>query len=214
MKKIFTIAFAATMFFAGQANAQVKAGIKAGLNLTSMSLSEKMFSSENRAGFFVGPTVNFTLPVVGLVLDASLLYDQRSAKMKYVDESSSELESTVKQKALNVPINVRYGLGLGSTASIYLFAGPQFGFNVGSKDFKWTDGSSYALKSTQFSINVGLGVMLMKHMKHLQLSANYNIALGKTGELTPGTVIKDIVKGSKVDEGRINAWQISAAYLF
>ena len=51
-------------------------------------------------------------------------------------------------------------------------------------------------------------------MKHLQLSANYNIALGKTGELTPGTVIKDIVKGQKVDEGRINAWQISAAYLF
>lgn len=53
MKKFFAIAFAATMFFAGQANAQVKAGIKAGLNLTSMSLSEKMFSSENRAGFFV-----------------------------------------------------------------------------------------------------------------------------------------------------------------
>ena len=211
MKKFFVIAFAATMLFAGHASAQVKAGIKAGLNLTSMSLSEKMFSSENRAGFFVGPTVNFTLPVVGLALDASLLYDQRSAKMKYVDDANNELGNTVKQKALNVPINVRYGLGLGSTASIYLFAGPQFGFNVGSKDFKWTDGSSYALKSTQFSINVGLGVMLMKH---LQLSANYNIALGKTGELTPGTVIKDIVKGQKVDEGRINAWQISAAYLF
>ena len=129
MKKFFAIAFAATMLFAGHASAQVKAGIKAGLNLTSMSLSEKMFSSENRAGFFVGPTVNFTLPVVGLALDASLLYDQRSAKMKYVDDANNELGNTVKQKALNVPINVRYGLGLGSTASIYLFAGPQFGFN-------------------------------------------------------------------------------------
>lgn len=210
MKKFFAIALLATTMFATQANAQVKFGLKGGLNLTNMSLSEKVFNSENRTGFFVGPTVNFTLPIVGLGVDASVLYDQRSAKMKIEDGEKTESQ-TIKQNSVNIPINVRYGFGLGNTASAYLFAGPQFGFNVGDKEFKWTSGSSYALKNTQFSVNVGVGVMLMNH---LQLAANYNFALGKTGELTPGGAIKDVIKGQKVDEGRINAWQISAAYLF
>ncbi len=43
------------------------------------------------------------------------------------------------QKSLNIPVNVRYGFGLSSLANVFVFAGPQWGINVGDKNFKWND---------------------------------------------------------------------------
>ena len=198
MKKILTIAvlFAALMT-AVPAKAEVKFGLKGGLNLTSMSLDANAISKSNQAGFFIGPTFKFTIPIVGLGFDASALYDQRKAE---VDDTS------IKQQSIQIPINLRYGIGLGSTASIYFFAGPQFGLNVGDKDIK-TDVCNWTFKSSNISANVGLGLMLLRH---LQISANYNFGLGKTGELEqdiPGAI-------KSIDDGKLNAWQIGVAYFF
>ena len=197
MKKILTVVvlFAALMT-AVPAKAEVKFGLKGGLNLTSMSLDANAISKSNQAGFFIGPTVKFTLPIVGLGFDASALYDQRKAE---VDDTS------IKQQSIQIPINLRYGIGLGSTASIYFFAGPQFGFNVGDKDIK-TDVGNWTFKSSNISANVGLGLMLLGH---LQVFANYNFGLGKTGELTENTVPNQIK-----ENGKLNAWQIGVAYFF
>ena len=199
MKKILTIAvlFAALMTTV-PAKAEVKFGLKGGLNLTSMSLDANAISKSNQAGFFIGPTFKFTIPIVGLGFDASALYDQRKAE---VDDTS------IKQQSIQIPINIRYGIGLGSTASIYFFAGPQFGFNVGDKDIK-TDVGNWTFKSSNISANVGLGLMLLSH---LQISANYNFGLGKTGEFEeflPGAV--NAIK----ENGKLNAWQIGVAYFF
>ena len=197
MKKFLTVVvlFAALMT-AVPAKAEVKFGVKGGLNLTSMSLDAKAIDKSNQAGFFIGPTFKFTLPIVGLGFDASALYDQRKAE---VDDTS------IKQQSIQIPINIRYGIGLGSTASIYFFAGPQFGFNVGDKDIK-TDVGNWTFKSSNISANVGLGLMLLGH---LQVSANYNFGLGKTGELTENTVPNQIK-----ENGKLNAWQIGVAYFF
>ena len=198
MKKILTVVvlFAALMTVV-PAKAEVKFGLKGGLNLTSISLDANAISKSNQAGFFIGPTFKFTIPIVGLGFDASALYDQRKAE---VDDTS------IKQQSIQIPINLRYGIGLGSTASIYFFAGPQFGFNVGDKDIK-TDVGNWTFKSSNISANVGLGLMLLRH---LQISANYNFGLGKTGELEqdiPGAI-------KSIDDGKLNAWQIGVAYFF
>lgn len=213
MKKIFTTAVlaAAMLFSANSAEAQVKFGIKGGLNVTSMSLDSKVLDAENRAGFFIGPTLKFTLPVVGLGIDASALYDQREAKAKAKVEGA-EVESNFKTQAVNIPINVRYGFGLGSTASLYLFAGPQFGFNVGDKNQSiFKDMGEWRLKSSTFSVNVGVGAMLLSH---LQLSANYNIACGKTGDMTVSKALGETGQNLFSKNGRTNAWQIGLAYYF
>lgn len=213
MKKIFTTAVlaAAMLFSANNAEAQVKFGIKGGLNVTSMSLDSKVLDAENRAGFFIGPTLKFTLPVVGLGIDASALYDQREAKAK-AEVEGAEVESNFKTQAVNIPINVRYGFGLGSTASIFLFAGPQFGFNVGDKNQSiFKDMGEWRLKSSTFSVNVGVGAMLLSH---LQLSANYNIACGKTGDMTVSKALGDTAQELLSKNGRTNAWQIGLAYYF
>lgn len=213
MRKIFTAAIvAATMLFStNSAQAQVKFGLKGGLNVTNMSLNSEVFDADNQTGFFIGPTVKFTLPIVGLGIDASALYDQRDAKIT-VEDNGASVESKIKNQSINIPINLRYGVGLGSTASVYLFAGPQFGFNVGDKNQSlFKDMGEWRLKSSTFSVNVGLGAMLLSH---LQISANYNIACGKTGETTVSSALGELAQSAAKKRGRANAWQIGLAYYF
>lgn len=213
MRKIFTAAIvAATMLFStSSAQAQVKFGLKGGLNVTNMSLNSEVFDADNQTGFFIGPTVKFTLPIVGLGIDASALYDQRDAKIT-VEDNGASVESKIKNQSINIPINLRYGVGLGSTASVYLFAGPQFGFNVGDKNQSlFKDMGEWRLKSSTFSVNVGLGAMLLSH---LQISANYNIACGKTGETTVSSALGELAQSAAKKRGRANAWQIGLTYYF
>ena len=204
MKKIFTlVVLLAAMTFTAQA--QVKFGLKGGLNLTKMRFDKDVVSKSNQAGFFIGPTVKFTLPVVGLGIDAAALYDQRSAKLDGVDE-------TLKQRSIQIPINVRYGFGLGSTAGIYFFAGPQFGFNVGDKVTNIISNVvDWRLKDSNLSANVGLGLMLLNH---LQISANYNIAFGTTGEFNVLTDVASSTWDTVTGKTKANAWQLSLAYYF
>lgn len=213
MRKFFTAAIVAAsmLFAASSAQAQVKFGLKGGLNVTNMSLNSEVFDADNQTGFFIGPTVKFTLPIVGLGIDASALYDQRDAKVK-VEGDGASVESKIKNQSINIPINLRYGVGLGSTASLFLFAGPQFGFNVGDKNQSlYKDVAQWRLKSSTFSVNVGLGAMLLSH---LQISANYNIACGKTGETTVSEALGTTAQEVFSKRGRANAWQIGLAYYF
>jgi hypothetical protein len=204
MKKIFTlVVLLAAMTFTAQA--QVKFGLKGGLNLTKMRFDKDVVSKSNQAGFFIGPTIKFTLPVVGLGIDAAALYDQRSAKLDGVDE-------TLKQRSIQIPINVRYGFGLGSIAGIYFFAGPQFGFNVGDKVTNIISNVvDWRLKDSNLSANVGLGLMLLNH---LQISANYNIAFGTTGEFNVLTDVASSTWDTVTGKTKANAWQLSLAYYF
>ena len=204
MKKVFVVMLMA-MAFAMPSNAQIKFGLTAGINLDNVSgTSDLKGAIESRTGFFVGPTVKFTLPIVGLGLDASAVYDHREAKGKDVDQ-------TIKAESIQIPINVRYGFGLGETAQIFFFAGPQFGFNIGSNNTLQEQANSatteWTLTSSNFSANVGVGAMLLSH---LQAKLNYNFALGKTGEIeTTVNGVKNTIGGAKA-----NSWQISLAYFF
>lgn len=202
MKKLLlTVVLGIALLFSTSANAQVKFGLKGGLNVTRMSLNTDLLKEHNRTGFFIGPTVKFTLPIIGLGVDASALYDQRDAKVAKPDGGE---EKTLRQKQITVPINLRFGFGLGSTASMFFFGGPQFGFNVGDKTQELFSAAMWKLKSSNLSVNVGAGLMLFKH---LQATVNYNIACGKTGEFT--------LAGAATNyKSRNNAWQLGLAYYF
>lgn len=209
MKKFFTaIVLAAVMMVAMPSQAQIKFGLKGGLNVTSMSFSSDVIDKSNQTGFFVGPTVKFTLPIVGLGIDAAALYDQRDAK--FSDKEDGEYSETVSQRSINIPINLRYSIGLGSIASVYFAGGPQFGFNIGTKNFGYDDVVNYEMKKTNFSVNLGAGLSLIKH---IEIGFNYNIACGKTGEMKFADVVQEAT-GWKNEDGRANAWQVYASYYF
>ena len=194
MKKLYMslAIMALTMLTAISAQAQVSWGLRAGANIVNMKMSSDFLGSKNNAGFFVGPTVKFTVPIVGLSFDASALYDQRTAKV--VDDANSITEER-KQQTIQIPINIRYGWGLGDMANVFLFAGPQFGFNVSKHYSDWT------WKSSQFSVNVGIGATVLSH---LELKANYNFVVGKSAVAVDGWA----------GNSRYNAWQVGLGYYF
>ncbi|MGP1591474.1 MAG: porin family protein [Prevotella sp.] len=202
-KFLFSALIALMVLLSTNANAQVSFGVKGGLNVSSMKLKSEVAEPSNKAGFFIGPTAKFTLPVVGLGIDASLLYDQRESKVK---GSNSTISTTLVQRQVVLPINLRYSTGLGSFASVFAFAGPQFGFNVDDKSKNIIQNvADWKFNNSNFSINFGVGTTLLKH---LQLTANYNVACGKTGEMT-------ILQGAhSVVEGRNSSWQLGAAFFF
>ena len=85
---------------------------------------------------------------------------------------------------------------------------------MGSKDLNAIKGvADWKLKTSNFSVNLGFGLMLVKH---LQISANYNIACGKTGEMTFNKAADNTWKtlAGKTKDGRANAWQVGLAYYF
>ncbi len=208
MKKVIAlVVLAAAMTLTTQAQG-IKFGVKGGLNITKMSFSEDVFKSDNKTGFFVGPTLKLSLPM-GFGVDIAALYDERSADVSgglVKTEGGNDMlvynteSETIKQKSLQVPVNLRYNIGLGSMAGIYLAAGPQFGFPVADKVFE-TKVGEYRLKDANLSINFGAGLTLMGH---LEVGFTYNLAAGKSGEFR---------NWDDVDTHN-NAWQISAAYFF
>ena len=154
--------------------------------------------------------VKFTVPIVGLSFDAAALYDQKEADVKYADTDGELGKVNVKQQSINIPVNVRYGFGLSSLANAFVFAGPQWGINVGDKNFKWNETSSYSLKKSNFSVNVGAGVTLLSH---LQISANYNIACGKSADASLVKAAEAVTNAGK-DKSHNNSWQIALGYWF
>lgn len=198
MKKIFTtIVLMAAMLVAIPVKAGINFGIKGGYNITNFSFSEDVIAKDNQQGFFIGPSLKIGIPVLPIGFEIAALYDQRDAKLE---------GEKISQKSINIPINVRYELGLGDMAGIYVAAGPQFGFNIGDKKFSFSNANDYEMKDSNLSLNLGAGIRLVSH---LEIGFNYNIALGKTGEFNE-------VDGAKnfVGNGKANSWQISAAYYF
>ena len=207
MKKIVSLVLLLTAMTLSLQAQGVKFGLKGGLNISKMSLNKDVIKSYNQTGFYVGPTVKISLPL-SFGLDIAALYDQRSADVETGTSAALGSSQTtpatgtekITQKTLNIPVNLRYNIGLGGSAGIYLAAGPQFGFPVGDKVYN-TKVGEYRLKDANLSINFGAGVYLLKH---LEIGFTYNLAAGKSGEFS----------GWNDVDTHNNAWQIGAAIYF
>ena len=216
MKKIISTLFVAVaLLFAGvqSAQAQLSWGVKGGLNLQKADFDDAMsnLKTDNFTGFFIGPMAEFTIPIVGLGVDGALLYSQTGMSLK--EDGKDE---TLKSHSIEIPINLKYSIGLGKLASVYAAAGPQFAFAL-SQD-KWKDDltnyTSKPFQKSQLSLNLGVGVKLLGH---LQAGATYNIPLGDTAEFD-GFDITDVNDQYEAVSSAIGAknktWKIHVAYIF
>lgn len=194
MKKIFSVFMIAICCLAVAMPAQaqlIKFGVKGGVNLTKVDWDGGYDGNkDNATGFFIGPMAEVTIPVVGLGVDGALLFSQRG-------------KDDGKQTGLDIPINLKYTIGLGSMLGVFVAAGPDFFFNF-SGDKKYIDEAmELEKKKAMVGINIGAGVKLIKH---LQIGVNYNIPLGDS--------YKWKAVGESVISGKNKTWQISAAYIF
>lgn len=76
MKKIISaLMMAVCIGMAMPAQAQlIKFGVKGGVNLAKADLNTSDFKTDNFTGFFIGPMAEVTIPLIGLGVDASLLF--------------------------------------------------------------------------------------------------------------------------------------------
>ncbi len=95
---------------------------------------------DNSTGFFFRTYGGNNDSVIGLGVDGALLYSQKGDKMEGLD---------MKQSGLDIPVNLKYSIGLGSMLGIYVAAGPDFFFNFkGDKNFE--DGESWKARKRRW----------------------------------------------------------------
>lgn len=216
MKKISVILLAFSLFIAVPATAQFDWGIKGGVNLPEAPKNIKGIR-EGHTGWYAGPMAKFIAPVLGLGVEAGVLY---SASGVAIDGE------TYKKNSIEIPLYLRYELRLPAIKNFltpFVAVGPQWGYTFGKKEFgqrlrdvenisdvKDISDKYFKYEESLFSLNLGLGFVLFNH---LQLHANYNIALGQNyeyGELEN----MSLIDGLKTVKSKNNMWQFSLAYIF
>ena len=211
MKK-FVVVLMMAMLMISPANAQVRLGIKGGMNLSKMSFDKDVVSSNNRAGFFVGPIFYVDLPFLpGFGFDLAAIYDRKGTTMTAViDDQKYEKKGYVQ--FLDVPIDVNYKISFTRGFAIYGSTGPQFSFNLKQDDFKTIvdQRANYKIKDSNFSWNVGFG---MEIIRHFRLGYNYNIALGDWAEVKED-LTETVYQGLKNDKMKGCSHQVYLVYIF
>lgn len=217
MKKIPTLCLALllALFTATPANAQsFDFGIVAGLNLSKLKLSGsakntvvKNLESGNRAGWYVGPKI-YLSTALGLGFDAAVEYSQRELEID--DGVTTESET---YRTLEIPINIRYNIGLGKKAGIYVATGPQFGFAF--KNMSWKNvgsGENFDRSNLNTTWNIGAGLRLLNH---LEVGIGYNFAIGKVGKTILGQFVNSAGESEDYElEYKTNTFQVQLAYTF
>ena len=178
------------------AQAQFKWGIKAGVAVNSLKFNKDVIDSDNRTGFTGGLMADFTVPVIGLGFDASLLYAARSVEFA---EGDGQGTISKRRSYIDIPVNLKYKIGLpgiGRLITPFLTTGPDFSFLVSKENID----AAYSSKRFDFAWNVGAGVQFVNHV---QIAASYGFGLTKSAS------------GDKsLYSGKNRCWTITAAYLF
>lgn len=194
IKKVI-MALALIMAFAMPASAQFRFGVKAGATINKLSFDKEVLNSDNRTGFTGGIMAEFTAPLIGIGMDASVLYANRS--FDCIDEQGAEFHKS--RSYIDIPLNFKYKLGLPAISKIitpFVTTGPDFSFLCSKKNFQ----NSIKNKSFDFAWNFGLGVELFSH---LQVAANYGLGISNS-----------VSGNDAMYDSKNRTWTVTAAWLF
>ncbi len=208
MKKfVFCVALVAAMVMAIPAHAQFKIGPKVGVNISNLSIENGIganFESDNISSFTGGVMAEFIVPVIGLGVDASVMYTRKGSKLSDLTNKDTE---TRHIDFIEIPINLKYKFSLPVVSSIttpFIYAGPSFAFRVGD-NFK----DQLESRSFETSINLGIG---FEFFNHLQIAGQYGWGLNNVFEKSDDSTLNSII-GSAIN-GKSRAWTVTVAYLF
>lgn len=186
------------------ASAQLRFGLKAGATFNKMRFNEDLFSSDNKTGFTGGAMLEFTVPVVGIGVDASVMYVRRSVQFNELQSVADLANIDTSRDYIDIPVNLKWKISIPVVEKIlkpYLATGPSFAILVSKKDVE----NLIKNKTCDVSWNFGVGAELFSH---LQVGVTYGLGISKS--LTVG----NLVDNQALIEGRSNYWTLTAAYLF
>lgn len=171
-------------------------GVIAGMNIskgeTSSNVNYKGWSPDTENGWFAGVQLKVSLPIVGLGIDASLVYSQETLSVPVAlhsydgmgdgDYTGQVKTETSKMKYLGVPLHLRYDLnipGANWIAVPFIFTGPQANLAVSKLDQKYREVQKLNSKDLIWRYDLGGGIILLKH---LQAAYSYSFPLSKSYE--------------------------------
>lgn len=185
-KHLFLITLFASLMIL-PAEAMLKWGLKAGVNLSNIS-SDVDDNFSNYTGFQVGPITEFTVPILGLGFDAAFLYSQRGFK---ADDEKTRLSY------LEIPVNLKYKLVILDILGAYATVGPYFSYKISGSD------TADDWKDFQTGLNFGLGAEILSK---LQVGVTYQLGLSDDFKWEDPTGREYTFKNT--------TWAISLAYFF
>lgn len=199
--KRFILALVMIVAVGATASAKFSIGPRVGIAVNDLKFNNELWSGENRTGFTGGLMMEFTVPVINLGFDASVMYVRRDAR--FIDEQAANGEVNMTKDWIEIPINFKYKIGLpviGKIVSPYVFTGPSFAFLTSSRAI------NEAWKSNKFDVswNVGAG---LEFFTHLQIGASYGFGMTKLAKQVVGA------NGGNVN-GKNRYWTVTAAWLF
>ena len=180
-------------------------GIKAGMNVSSLSSDASLSDQKSKIGFNAGVFMNAPL-AENFSIQPELMYSQMG------DKYNQEIAGTTYARSKNLdyitlPVMFQYN----ATPSFYLEAGPEFGLLVSAKN-KFTnestnntinESSNYKDDLNGFNVGVGLGAGYY-FTPNVGLTARYVAGLTD--------IAKDRPSGS--DSVKNNVFQVGLAYKF
>ena len=89
MKSIKVILLVLACIITIPASAQFRWGPRIGTEVTAMRFDKSVFNSENRAGFTGGLMCEFTVPVINLGFDLSVMYVHRQNRINFTEETTN-----------------------------------------------------------------------------------------------------------------------------
>lgn len=189
------------------ASAQFRIGPRVGVNVNKLHFNESTFDKGNQTGFTGGLQCEFTVPVIGVGFDLSVMYvhqvngiDNKKGSPVIEDIDNDTFK---KKDYIEIPLNLKYKLSLPLISKLvkpYFTTGPSIAFLTSRKAIS----EAYRNKKVDWTWNLGFGVEVLSH---LQVGASYGIGLNSTVEKLNVANAEDI-------NCKTRAWTITAAYLF
>ncbi|MDE7381445.1 MAG: PorT family protein, partial [Muribaculaceae bacterium] len=170
--------------------------------------------AENSTGWTAGVMAEFTIPVIGISADASLMYARmnNSADDKIIINGDGSgiphEEKMFGRNFFEIPINLKYKLTIPVVEKIikpYVFTGPNFAFRLDKNTLE-----ELKTKTCEIAWNLGLGVELFNH---LQVGAGYAFGITNILDKTNNLIGSDLQLGKNM-KAQNNYWTVTAAYIF
>ena len=179
-------------------------GIKAGMNVSSLSKDAGLDDSKSKIGFNAGLFMNAPLGQ-NFSIQPEILYNNLGDKVSYKNLAGNEYASVARNlDYIAVPVMFQYN----ATPEFYLEAGPEFGFLVNAK--VKTDNSILNTTTTSsldtdaykdFNMGIGLGA-----------GYYFTPKIGLTARYVAG--LTDVYSSNNGDKVKNNNFQVGLAYKF
>lgn len=162
-------------------------GVKAGMNVSSLTKEQGLDDSKSKIGFNAGVFMNAPI-AANFSIQPEVLYSQYGAKVNWTNPiDGDKMSASQNLDYITVPVMFQYN----AIPSFYLEAGPEFGFLVSATNKiknettgASTTGSNYKDDLNTFNFGVGLGAGYY-FTKNVGLNARYVAGFTDTAKDQP-----------------------------